>query len=96
MCHALGRIDHLFHQLGCGVVVNTFVVDEHGRNGGMMRKPVHDLCDKTPKEASLEMAARLNHALLEANDSVNSRAITSASRRRSRWSPRFLTLPFLR
>ena len=36
-----------------------------------MRKPVHGPGDKTPKEAIVEMNAGLNHALLEANDSVN-------------------------
>ena len=76
MCHALGRIDHLFHQLGCGgVIVNTFVVDEHGENGGMICKPVHGLYNKTPKEAILEMNARSNHSLLKANDSVNGDAL---------------------
>ena len=35
----------------------------------MMHKPVHG--DKIPKEVILEMNAGLNHALLEANDSVN-------------------------
>jgi len=63
--------DHLFHQLGCRVVANTFVVDGRGGNSGMMGKPVYGLCDKTPKEAILELNAGLNHALLEANYSVN-------------------------